>query len=348
MKTVNIEIGIDSFIGTSRDENGLPTGEQTRMAQLLEAAELADQVGISVIGIGEHHRPDYIASNPATVLAAIAARTKNIRLASAVTVLSSDDPVRVFQQFATVDLISNGRAEIIVGRGSFIESYPLFGYDLDLYDELFAEKLDLLLKIREDIFVHWEGKHRASLSGQGVFPRPVQKKLPIKLGVGGTPNSFVRAGVLGLPLVVAIIGGQPAKFRPLVDLYRRVWLESGHPAEEMSVAIHTIGYVGESTEEAANTLYPGYADVFGRIGQERGWGGSPRIQFDASRGPDGALMVGSSEDIATKILRINDDLGGIDRVTIQIDGAMVGHDNMLAAVNRLGTEVSPSVNKVLA
>lgn len=339
-----IEIGLDSFVGTSLDAAGLPFGEELRMQQLLEAAELADQVGLHVFGIGEHHRPDYIASCPAVVLAAIAARTKHIRLASAVTVLSSDDPVRVFQQFATLDLISQGRAEIIVGRGSFIESYPLFGFDLRNYDELFTEKLELLLKLRENIYIHWSGKHRAPLTGQGVFPRPVQKKLPIRIGVGGTPASFVRAGKLGLPLVIAIIGGAFAPFQPYVDLYRDAWRKAGHPEEEMSVGIHTIGYVGETTEEAAATLYPGYEVVFGRIGRERGWGGSPRLQFDQSRGPEGALMVGSSSDIATKILRLNEALDGIDRVTIQIDGAMVGHENLLGAIQRLGEEVAPVVN----
>jgi len=339
-----IEIGIDSFVGTALDAEGLPFGEELRMQQLLEAAELADQVGLHVFGIGEHHRPDYIASCPAVVLAAIAARTKRLRLASAVTVLSSDDPVRVFQQFATLDLISQGRAEIIVGRGSFIESYPLFGFDLRHYDALFAEKLELLLTLREQVYVHWSGQFRAPLTGQGVFPRPVQKPLPIRLGVGGTPASFVRAGQLGLPLVLAIIGGAPAAFRPYVDLYRDAWRKAGHPEDQLSVGIHTIGYVGESTEEAATTLYPGYEVVFGRIGKERGWPGSPRLQFEQSRGPKGALMVGSSQDIAEKILRINEDLGGIDRVTIQIDGAMVGQENLLAAIHRLGAEVTPRVN----
>ncbi len=341
IRATMIEIGIDSFVGTSLDATGLPVGEEQRMQQLLEAAALADSVGLDVFGIGEHHRPDYIASSPAVVLAAIAAQTKNIRLTSAVTVLSSDDPVRVFQQFATLDLISQGRAEIIVGRGSFIESYPLFGFDLQHYDALFTEKLGLLLQLRDEIYVHWSGKYRAPLTGQGVFPRPVQKKLPIRLGVGGTPASFVRAGQLGLPLVVAIIGGPFAPFRPYVDLYREAWRNAGHPEDEISVGIHTIGYVGETTEEAAETLYPGYEVVFSRIGSERGWPGSPRRQFDSSRGPDGALMVGSPEDIATKILQVNKDLGGIDRVTIQIDGAMVGHENLLAAINRLGGGVRP-------
>jgi probable LLM family oxidoreductase len=339
-----IELGLDSFVGTALDATGLPYGEEQRMQELLEAAELADQVGLHVFGIGEHHRPDYIASCPAVVLAAIAARTKQLRLTSAVTVLSSDDPVRVFQQFATLDLISQGRAEIIVGRGSFIESYPLFGFDLRDYDTLFTEKLELLLDLRESVHVHWSGRHRAPLTGQGVFPRPVQKKLPIRIGVGGTPASFVRAGILGLPLVIAIIGGAPAQFRPYVELYRSAWREAGHPEEALSVGIHTIGYIGETTQEAAERLYPGYEVVFGRIGRERGWRGSPRLQFDQSRGPEGSLMVGSSHDIAEKILRINADLGGIDRVTIQMDGAMVGHENLCGAIRRLGTEVAPRVN----
>lgn len=339
-----IEIGLDSFVGTSLDAAGLPVGEEQRMQQLLEAAALADQKGLHVIGIGEHHRPDYIASSPAVVLAAIAAQTKHLRLTSAVTVLSSDDPVRVFQQFATLDLISQGRAEIIVGRGSFIESYPLFGFDLRDYDALFTEKLELLLQLRESVTAHWSGKFRAPLTGQGVFPRPVQPQLPIRLGVGGTPASFVRAGHLGLPLVVAIIGGAPAQFRPYVELYREAWRAAGHASGRPSVSIHTIGYVGETTDDAAATLYPGYEVVFGRIGRERGWNGSPKLQFEHSRGPEGALMVGSPQDIAEKILRVNDDLGGIDRVTIQIDGAMVGHENVFGAIRRIGDNVLPRVN----
>src|SRR5579875_2593047 len=252
-----MQIGIDTFVEILA-EPGRNLGQigAERVQQMLEEAELADRVGVDVYAIGEHHREEYIASAPAILLAAVAARTTNIRLASAVTVLSSDDPVRVFQQFATVDLISNGRAEIIVGRGSFIESYPLFGYDTRFYDELFSEKLDLLLALRDEVHVHWEGKHRAALTGQGVWPRPVQNPLPIRLGVGGTPNSFARAGTLGLPLTVAIIGGEPHRFRPLIDLYREAGRRAGHDPAHADVAVHCLGHLGDTDQQAADELWP--------------------------------------------------------------------------------------------
>lgn len=338
-----MRIGIDSFVETVAD--GRAAGElgRERVAQLMEEIELADRVGLDSYGIGEHHREEYIASSPAVLLAAAAARTEQIRLTSAVTVLSSDDPVRVFQDFATLDLVSNGRAEIIVGRGSFIESYPLFGYDLKNYDELFAEKLDLLLHLRDEVKVYWEGKHRPSLNGQGVWPRPVQPVLPIRLGVGGTPNSFVRAGMLGLPLTVAIIGGEPHRFRPLVDLYRQAGLRVGHAPESLDVAVHSIGYVAETDQQAADELWPAYSHTFSRIGKERGWGPMSRAAFDAQRGPTGAFVVGSPETVAAKIRHISDSLGGVSQVSLMMSGGPLAHDKMLRSLELLGSEVRPRV-----
>lgn len=341
-----MEIGIDTFVHTSlpvaqRDS----VGDVQRIAQLLEEAELADRLGLSVFAIGEHHRPDFIASSPATLLAAVAARTKNIRLASAVTVLSSDDPVRVFQQFATVDLISNGRAEIIVGRGSFVESYPLFGYDLRHYDALFSEKLDLLLKLREQTQIHWQGQHRAPLTGQGVYPRPAQRLLPVRLGVGGTPASFARAGMLGLPLVVAVIGGDPAQFRPYIDLYRQTGTEAGFKPEQLSVGLHMIGLVGDTDQQAAEDMFPAHAEIFTRIGRERGWPPFSRAQFDAARNPQGPLLVGSVETVATKIRRANAALGGIDRVTIAMNGGNVPHHVTMRSIELMGSKLMPLVNQ---
>src|ERR1700682_5032219 len=267
-----MQIGIDSFAAAISDPaTGLTLSPVDRMQHLLEEIELADQVGLDVFGIGEHHRAEFLDSAPAVILAAAAARTKDIRLTSAVTVLSAADPVRVFQEFATLDLISQGRAEIVAGRGSFIESYPLFGLKLEDYDSLFAEKLDLLLNIRENTHVHWSGKHRAPLTGQGVYPRPLQEPLPVWLGVGGTPGSFFRAGTLGLPLMVAIIGGEPHRFRPLIDRYRQAGLRAGHSPDQLKVGIHSLGYVAESAAKAANDFFPGYAQSFSKIGKERGW-----------------------------------------------------------------------------
>lgn len=336
-----MRIGIDSFVEMLAD--GRPAGEQgrERVAQLLEEIELADRVGLDSYGIGEHHREEYVASSPAVLLAAAAARTEKIRLTSAVTVLSSDDPVRVFQDFATLDLVSNGRAEIIVGRGSFIESYPLFGYDLKNYDELFAEKLDLLLHLRDEVKVYWEGKHRPSLTGQGVWPRPVQAALPIRLGAGGTPNSFVRAGTLGLPLTVAIIGGEPHRFRPLVDLYRQAGLRAGHAPESLDVAVHSIGYVAETDQQAADELWPAYSHTFSRIGKERGWGPMSRAAFDAQRGPTGAFVVGSPETVAAKMRHISESLGGVSQVSLMMSGGPLAHAKMLRSIELLGTEVRP-------
>jgi probable LLM family oxidoreductase len=344
-----MQIGIDSFVETSLNPgNGGSPDQAQRVRDLLEEIELADQVGLDVFGIGEHHRREFVASAPAVILAAAAARTKQIRLTSAVTVLSSEDPVRVFQQFATLDLISQGRAEIIVGRGSFIESYPLFGFDLENYDALFTEKLALLLKIRDHPQVHWSGKHRAALTGQGVYPRPIQDLLPIRVGVGGTPESFARAGKLGLPLVVAIIGGEPRRFRPLVDYYRESARHAGYTGNNLEVGIHSIGFIADTSAQAADDFYPSYAELFNRIGKERGWPPITRAQFDASRGPTGALLVGDPEAIAEKIIYENNVLGGISGMTMLLNGGMIPHRKAMHAIELLGTRVAPIVRKELA
>src|ERR1700724_1652582 len=305
-----MEIGIDSF-AAAYDDTSLAVSASDRLRNLVEQIEHADQVGLDVFGIGEHHRQEYLDAAPAVILGAAAARTRRIRLTSAVTVLSAADPVRVFQEFATLDLISNGRAEIVAGRGSFIEAFPLFGLELDDYDSLFAEKLDLLLNIRENTHVHWSGKHRPPLTGQGVYPRPLQNPLPVWLGVGGTPTSFTRAGTLGLPLMVAIIGGEPHRFRPLIDRYRQAGLHAGQSPDQLKVGIHSLGYVAESAAKAADDFFPGYAQSFSKIGKERGWPLVTRAQFNALLGPTGALLVGDPETGVEKILRLNERLGGI-------------------------------------
>jgi probable LLM family oxidoreductase len=341
-----MEIGIDSFVENTPDPvSGVAISPAERVHDLLEEIVLADQAGLDVFGIGEHHRQEYVSSAPAIILAAAAARTKRIRLTSAVTVLSSDDPVRVFQNFATVDLISQGRAEITIGRGSFIESYPLFGFDLNDYDELFTEKLDLLLNIRENIHVHWSGKHRSALTGQGVYPRPVQNPLPVWIGVGGTPASFARAGALGLPLAVAIIGGEPKRFRPLIDLYREAGRRAGHAPEQLPIGVHAIGFLADTTAHAADDLFPAYAYIFSRIGKERGWPPVTRAQFDATRGPTGALLVGGPEAVAEKILSIDEVLGGISRISIQLTPGTLPHAKVMHAIELLGARVAPMIRK---
>jgi probable LLM family oxidoreductase len=289
-----------------------------------------------------------VSSAPAVLLGAAAARTKRIRLASAVTVLSSDDPVRVFQQFATIDLVSQGRAEIIVGRGSFIESYPLFGFDLENYDELFSEKLELLLKIRESTTVTWHGNHRAPLTGQGVYPRPAQSPLPVWIGVGGTPQSAIRAGRLGLPLMVAIIGGQPAHFRQLVDLYRESGRRAGHGPDKLKVGVHNIGFLADTKTQAHELFWPAYRDAFGKIGRERGWPPPTRPQFDAQVSHLGALAVGDADAVAEKILSENESLGGLARLTILIDNRVLTHAQIMRAIELLGTKVAPIVRKEVA
>jgi probable LLM family oxidoreductase len=339
-----MQIGIDSFAAAVSDPStGIMIAAEDRLQNLIEEIVLADQVGLDVFGIGEHHRTEYLDSAPAIILAAAASRTKNIRLSSAVTVLSAADPVRVFQEFATLDLLSNGRAEIVAGRGSFIESFPLFGFKLEDYDSLFAEKLDLLLQIRDTPNLHWSGKHRAPLTGQGIYPRPLQSKLPIWLGVGGTPESFARAGTLGLPLMVAIIGGEHHRFRPLIDLYREAGARAGHDPETFKVGIHSIGFLGDSTQEAADDFYPGYARTFTAIGKERGWPPTTRGQYNTLIGPTGALMIGDAENVAEKLIRIDESLGGIDRVTFQMTVATMPHAKMMHAIEILGTRVAPMI-----
>ncbi len=344
-----MQIGVDSFAAAISDPaTGITISPLDRVQHLLEEIKLADHVGLDVFGIGEHHRAEFLDSAPVVILSAAAALTKDIRLTSAVTVLSAADPVRVFQEFATLDLISHGRAEIVAGRGSFVEAYPLFGLNLEDYDSLFAEKLDLLLAIRENTHVHWSGKHRAPLTGQAVYPRPLQNPLPIWVGVGGTPASFARAGMLGLPLMVAIIGGEPRRFRPLIDLYREAGRRAGHPAEKLTVGLHSIGFLGDTTQQAADDFYPGYAHTFTEIGKERGWPPTTRAQFDAVRGPTGALLIGDVETVAKKILYVNEALGGISRLTFQMGVSTLPHQKMLRAIEILGTRVAPIVRNELA
>ncbi|GGK33910.1 luciferase [Deinococcus malanensis] len=344
-----MEIGIDSFaaIVTDPDTNITLSGAD-RLNHLVEEIERADAVGLDSFGVGEHHRREYLDAAPAIILAAAATRTHRIRLNSAVTVLSADDPVRVFQQFSTLDLLSRGRAEIVVGRGSFVEAYPLFGLDLHDYDALFAEKLELLLKLRDDPRVHWEGRFRAPLTGQGVYPRPQQDSLPIWLGVGGTPASFVRAGTLGLPLMVAIIGGDFRRFRPLVDLYRRAGLAAGHPAEALRVGVHAFGFVAPTSQEARDAFYPGYARMIETIGRERGWPAPSRAGFDAECGPAGAYLIGSVQDVVDKALYVHEVLGGVSRLTFQMTNVVMTHERMLRAIELLGQEVAPLVRERLA
>ena len=343
-----MEIGIDSFIATLADPvTGALYDPVVRLQNLLEEIELADRVGLDAFGIGEHHREEFLDSAPVVIMAAAAARTKRIRLNSAVTVLSAADPVRVFQEFATLDLISKGRAEIVAGRGSFTEAYPLFGLNLRDYDSLFSEKLELLLKIRENLNVHWSGKHRAPLTGQAVYPRPVQTPLPVWVGVGGTPASFVRAGKLGLPLMVAIIGGEPHRFRTLVDLYREAGLEAGHSPESLKIGIHAVGYVADTDAQAADDFYPGFARMFTEIGKERGWPPTRRSHYDAMLGPTGALIIGSVKTVVEKILHYNEVLGGVSRLNLQMSPGTLPHAKALHAIELLGDRVAPLVRKKL-
>jgi len=342
-----MEIGVDSF-AAALDDTGVVGTPQDRMRDLLEQIERADQVGLDVFGVGEHHRKEFLDSAPAVILAAAAARTKRIRLTSAVAVLSAIDPVRLFQQFATLDLISQGRAEMVVGRGSFIEAFPLFGLDLDDYDSLFAENLDLLLNIRENEHVHWSGRHRPALTGQGVYPRPLQDPLPIWLGVGGTPGSFVRAGTLGLPLMVAIIGGETRRFRPLVDLYWEAGRRAGFSRDRLKVGVHSLGYVAPTAKEAADDFFPGYARAFTTIGKERGWGPVTRAQFEAQLTPTGALLVGTPEEVAAKILRHSEALGGISRITFMMNGASLPHEKLMSAIDLIATRVAPVLREKIA
>lgn len=340
-----MEIGICSFadVGTH------PVTKETidphqRLLNLLEEIELADQLGLDVFAIGEHHRPDYAVSAPAVVMAAAASRTKNIKLSSGVTVLSSEDPVRVFQQFSTVDLISGGRAEIMAGRGSFIESFPLFGNDLKDYDELFAEKLEMLVKLNESEKITWKGKHTQSISNRGVYPRPFNKKLPIWVAVGGTPESVARAAQYGLPVTLAIIGGMPARFAPFAQIYREVYKESGHDMNALQFGVNSHTYIAEDSKQAANEFYPTYADVMSRIGRERGWPGMSRQQFDASTAKEGALLVGSPQQVVDKIL-YEYELFGHTRFLAQMTIGALPHNLAMKSIELLGTKVAPEVRK---
>lgn len=338
-----MELGLYTFAETTLDpRNGAQIGAGQRLRDLLKEIELADQLGLDVFGVGEHHRPDFAVSAPAIVLAAAATRTKKIRLTSAVTVLSSDDPVRVFQEFTTLDHLSDGRAEIMAGRGSFIESFPLFGYDLDDYDDLFAEKLDLLLKLRDGDRITWSGKHRAPLRGQGVYPRP-ERKLPIWIAVGGTPQSVARAGMLGLPMALAIIGGTPERFVPYVELHREAALNAGH-SPPPPVSINSHGWIAPDSQRAADEVFPSYAAVMTRIGRERGWPPTTREHFDDECGPHGALLVGSPQQVIDKILN-EYELFRNERFLLQLTVGTMPHDKVMRAIELFSTEVAPVVRR---
>jgi len=339
-----IEIGIDSFASAMYGDNNTLSSVDA-MEQLLQRIELADQAGLDVFGIGEHHKKEFLDSATAVILGAAAGRTKRIRLASAVSVLSAADPVRLYQNFATLDLISKGRAEIVVGRGSAIEAYPLFGYSLNDYDALFSEKLDLLLQIRDNEFITWSGKFRPALNNLPVYPRALPEQLPIWLGVGGTPESFVRAGSLGLPLMVAVIGGQTHRFKPLVDLYREAGKAAGYQPEELKVGLHSPGFVGSTTAKAIEEYYPGYAELWTKLGRERGWPPVTKDKFDGLIDDLGVLVVGDPERIAEKILRHSESLGGISRFTFQMDNAGLTHTQLMSAIELIGSKVIPLIHK---
>jgi probable LLM family oxidoreductase len=343
-----MQLGLYTFGDVGVDPvTGRQIGPAERLRHLVEEITLADQVGLDVFGLGEHHRPDYAVSSPALVLAAAAVQTKTIRLSSAVTVLSSDDPIRVFQQFATLDNLSQGRAEIMVGRGSFIESFPLFGYDLDDYDSLFEEKLRLLMRLNEGERISWpDGRHTSAVSGRGVYPRPVQQKLPIWIAVGGTAQSVVRAGMLGLPMALAIIGGEPARFAPLFTLYRQAAQKSGHDPAALPTSINVHGFVADTTQEAADIFYPAQADVMDRIGRERGWPPTTRKQFDTALGPRGAMFVGSPAEVTDKILAAHE-VFRFDRFLIQMAIGVLDHAKLMRAIELLGARVAPEVRKAL-
>lgn len=338
-----MEIGIDSFASAMYGSSALSSLDA--MEQLIERISVADDSKLDIFGIGEHHKKEFLDSAPAVILAAAAARTKHIRLTSAVTVLSTADPVRVYQSFATLDLISKGRAELVVGRGSATEAYPLFGFNLNDYDALFQEKLNLLLKIRDQEFVTWSGKFRPALENQPVYPRAVQNKLPIWLGVGGTPESFARAGTLGLPLMVAIIGGQTARFRSLVDIYREAGRQAGFKPNQLKVGLHSPGYVAATYEQAIADYYPGYIELWTKLGKERGWPPVNKTQFDRLVSPAGVLVVGGPEEVTEKLLRHSDALGGIDRFTFQMDNAGLTHQQLLNSIRLIGSKVIPMIQK---
>lgn len=343
-----MEIGISTFVETTPDViTGEVISHAQRLREVVEEIILADKVGLDVFGVGEHHRQDYAASSPAVLLAAAAPQTTRIRLTSAVTVLSSDDPVRVFQDFATLDGLSNGRAEIMAGRGSFIESFPLFGYNLNDYDELFDEKLDLLLKLCASEKVTWEGKHRAAIRNLGIYPRPVQQPLPVWIGSGGNTESVIRAGLLGLPLVLAIIGGRPVQFAPLVKMYKRAATQAGHDASKLTVASHSHGFVAERNEVAVEKFFPSTQAAMNVIGRERGWGRYDRGSYDAARSPEGALYVGDPETVANKIIDLRKRVG-ITRFMLHCPLGTMPHEDVMRSIELLGTEVAPRVREEIA
>ncbi len=335
---------MDTFVARVTDPHtGVEVSAEDRIGDLLEEVVRADEVGLDSFGVGEHHRSEFLDSAPVVILAAAAARTSRIRLNSAVAVLSAADPVRLWQEYATLDLVARGRVDLVVGRGSFTEAFPLFGLSLADYDTLFAEKLELLLALRASTQVTWSGRHRPPLTGQGVYPRPVQDPLPVWVGVGGTPQSFVRAGALGLPLMVAIIGGEPHRFRPLVDLYREAGRRAGHPPEQLRVGLHCFGYVADTMQRAADDVYPGWAQMFTQIGRERGYAPPTRAQFDASCGPTGAFFVGDPAAVAAKHLAVSAALGGVDRIALQMTNMRLAHGDLLHSIERHGTQVAPVV-----
>ena len=341
-----MEIGIDSFAAVDISKGKPSSDDRVQVIKdLIDRIVYADEVGIDLFGIGEHHREEFLDAAPHIILAAAAAKTKQIKLSSAVAVLSAADPVRVFQNYATLDLISSGRVEMVVGRGSFSESFPLFGFQFEDYDALFKEKLELLLQIRDSEVITWSGKYRTSLNQQLITPRPFQEKMPIWLGVGGTPSSFIRAGSMGLPLMIAIIGGETHRFRPLVDLYRKAGAEAGFTPNELSVGIHSLGYVAETKDEAVSNYFPGYAKNFTRIGRERGWPPVTKQGFNAQNGPRGALLVGSPEEVAEKIIKHSTALGGISRFTFQLDNANLTHDQLKITMRLIAQKVKPIINK---
>ena len=343
-----MEIGIYTFAEVTPDPlTGKTISTHQRIRNLMEEIELAEQVGLDVFAIGEHHRPDFAVSSPAVILAAAAVKTKKIKLSSAVTVLSSDDPVRVFQDFATVDHLSDGRAEIMAGRGSFIESFPLFGYDLNDYDELFAEKLELLVQLNEKEKISWKGNHRPSINNLGVYPRPYQDKLPIWVAVGGTPESVVRAGKYGLPMALAIIGGMPSRFAPLAQLYRNSAMKAGHAVDQLQLGINSHAFIADTSQKAADDFYPPYADVMTRLGKERGWSPMDRQHFEAMRGHDGALLVGSPQQVIDKIL-YEHELFGNTRFLAQMSVGTMPHDKLMHSIELFGTKVAPAIRKYLS
>ena len=338
-----MQVGIDSF--AAWDNTGLSLSPSERLRKLVEQIEYADKMGVDLFGIGEHHRKEFLDSAPTVILGAAAARTQRIRLTSAVTVLSATDPVRLFQEFATLDLLSQGRVEMVVGRGSFVEAFPLFGLRLEDYDSLFAEKLDLLLNIRDNERVQWSGEYRPALNGQGIYPRPLQNPLPIWLGVGGSPESFVRAGQLGLPLMVAIIGGETRRFKPLVDLYRESGRQAGYSDDQLKVGVHSLGYVAESTKQAADDFFPGYSRTMTEIGKERGWPKMTRDHFEAQMGPQGALIIGEPGEVIQKIVRHSKALGGISRITFMMNPASLPHEKLMRATELIGTQIAPALRE---